>query len=423
MTIAAPEAERAVIGSFLVEKEAISSCIDLIQPEHFNEAPNVAIVRCIYDLFKSNRPADVVSVVEAGKASGLEFPSLAAYLAQCLDSVTTASHVTYHARTVLDRSYKRKIMSAAGKLADAARQEDGVNESLAAIQKLALEADAIHAPPVYTYKNGLHDFLESVGTRSKRSLFRTGYPSLDASWHGVSEGEIITIGAATNVGKSMFCLNLLHNMAGRGIKCLYAGTEMSSFETTSRHVSLASGVSAYKLRIGRLDLEDHNKIHAAISDKLYAMNVSMLDHASPSLNDLNSSIINTDSKIIFVDYLGRLNLAKAENYRLRIHETMIGLKTMARARNVVIFLAAQLGRQSYGQGSPKPTLADFSECKSIEAESDKAILIWADPAKQTGAGTVLSFINAKNRQGKKGQEFDMTLDGNTLAIKEKSLEG
>lgn len=422
--IAAPEAERAVIGSFLVEKEAISSCIDLIQPEHFNEAQNVAIVRCIYDLFKSNRPADIVSVVEAGKAAGLEFPSLGAYLGQCIESVTTAAHVTHHARTVLDRHYKRQLIQAAGKLADSAMQEDGVNESLAAIQKLALEADAIYAPPVYTYKNGLHDFLESVGIKSGKSLYRTGFPSLDAATYGMGVGEIITIGAATNVGKSIFCLNLMNNIAGRGVKCLYFGSEMDSHEVTQRHVSIVSGVEAFKLRIGRLDLEDGARIHAAIADKLYKMPVSIFDHPSPSLNDVNSAIISTGAKIVFIDYLGRMSLPKAENHRLRIQEFMVQLKSLARKREVVIFLAAQLGRQAYAQMEAPPTLADLSESKAIEQESDKVLLLWSPKAKNSSGNQdeTLEVIVAKNRQGKKNTTFDLIRDCKTLALREKNHE-
>lgn len=420
--LSAPEAERAVIGSMLIEKEAISAVIDLIQPEHFAEAQNAAIVRAIYGLFKENRPADIVSVVEAGKAAGLEFPSLGAYLAESVDRVTTAGHVTHHARTVLDRYYKRATIQAATQLVTDLYSEEKTDASLKALQEVLLKKEAVYAPAAFTYANGLFDIIEAVGAKSKKTLYRTGYNSLDGAWHGVGEGEVITIGAATNVGKSMLCLNLMHNMASRGVKCLYVGTEMSSLETTTRHLSIASGVSAYKLRIGQINLEDHGKIHSAISDKLYKMNVTMIDNPSPSVSEINSAIINSGCKVVFVDYLGRLGMVKAENYRLRVHETMIALKTMARTRNVVVFLAAQLGRTVYGQGSPKPTLADLSESKSIEAESDKVLLGWIDPAKQTGTGTVLSFINAKNRQGKRGTEWDMTLDANTLAIRENTGE-
>ena len=420
--ISAPEAEKAVIGSFLIEKEAITACIDLVKPDQFYEAQNIAICRIVYELYKANRPVDAVAVIEAWKGQAIEFPELPSYLSKCFESVTSAGHASYHAKTILDRYYKRETIKAAEALALSVHSDQGLNEALTKIHELAMQKEAIHAPPVYTYANGLFDFIDKISVKSGKTLYRTGYPSLDASWYGVAEGEIITIGAATNVGKSMLCLNLMHNIASRGVKCLYAGTEMSSFETTSRHVSIASGVAAHKLRIGRLDLEDHSKIHAAISDKLYKMSVTMIDNPSPSLSDINSAIVSSGAKVVFVDYLGRLRLPNAENYRLRVHEAMIGLKTMARTRNVVIFLAAQLGRQAYGQSSPKPTLADLSESKSIEAESDKVLLVWSDPAKQGKTNSVLSFINAKNRAGKRGHEFDMTLDSNTLTIREENNE-
>lgn len=419
----APEAERAVIGSFLIEKEAISSCIDLIQPEHFNEQQNQALCRVIYDLYRGNRPVDIVAVIEGGKATGIEFPSLPAYLGECVNSVTAAQHAPNHARTVLEKFYKRKLMDCASQVAGAALAETGVNEAIARMQKLAVEADSVYSPPVYTYKNGLHDFIEQVGIKSKKSIYRTGYPSLDAAWYGAGSGEVITIGAATNVGKSIFCVNLMNNMAGRGIKCLYFGTEMDSSETTQRHVSIVSGVEAFKMRIGRLDMEDQRKVYAAISDKLSAMPVSMYDHPSPSLADVNSAIVSSGAQVVFLDYLGRFNLPKAENHRLRIQEFMVSLKSLARKRDVVIFLAAQLGRQAYGQGDAAPCLADLSESKAIEQESDKVILLWAPKQKQTGGlDEVIEVIIAKNRQGRKNTNFDLIRNGKTLALTEKNLE-
>jgi replicative DNA helicase len=190
----------------------------------------------------------------------------------------------------------------------------------------------------------------------------------------------------------------------------------------ARHASMVSGVDAYKLRIGKLDLEDSRRLLDAVGDKMSKMPVSMLDHPNPSLADVNSFIIAQGCKVVFLDYLERFEMPKAESYRLKIKEFMAGLKTLARKRDVVMVLAAQLGRQTYNTQSVKPTLADLSESKAIEQESDKVLLGYADPIKQSGGiDTVISFINAKNRAGKKGHEFDLRLDGRTLTLRE--LEG
>ena len=413
--ISAPDAERAVLGSFLIEKEAISACIDLISPEHFYEAQNAAICRTIYRLFKEGRSVDVVEVVEASKVEAISLPSIGTYLGECINSVTSASHASHHAKTVLDRYYTRCILAGADKVS-----KDPTQENLSAVQALVLRREAIYAPPVYTYTNGLIDFVERMAVKSSKQLYRTGFPSLDAATYGMGSGEIITIGAATNVGKSIFCLNLMNNIAGRGVKCLYFGSEMDSHEITQRHISIVSGVAAFKMRIGRLDLQDEAKVLDSIREKLYEMPVSIYDHPSPSLADINSAIISTGAKVVFIDYLGRCSLPKAENHRLRIQEFMVSLKSLARKRDVVIFLAAQLGRQAYGQIDSAPTLADLSESKAIEQESDKVLLLWA-PKQKNSAGLMdetIEVIVAKNRQGKKNTTFDLIRDSKTLALRE-----
>lgn len=417
--ISAPSAEKAVLGSWLIEREAISSCIDIIAPENFYEAQNAAIARIIVALYKAGKVVDILSVSQAIREEGLAADGMLSYLSDLVHSVTTAAHSSHHSKVVLDKFYTRQIIAAAKKLSDQAETETLTDVEVKALSEMVMCKEAVYASQAFTYKNSLVDFMDRMDTRSKKQLYRTGIKVLDAAYYGVGTGEIVTVALATNVGKSVTCLNIMHNMAERGIPCGYIGTEMASDETTQRHLSIVSGVEAFKLRIGKLDLLDLPKLHHALSDTMSKMNVAIMDHPNPSLADINSFIIANGCKVIFLDYLERCEMPKAESYRLKIGEFMCGLKTLARRRGVCVFMASQLGRQVYGQQGVKPTLADLSESKKIEQESDKVLLGYLDPMKQKQDGnTVLSFINAKNRQGKKGQEFDLILDGKTLQLKE-----
>ena len=421
--ISAPEAERAVLGSMLIEREAIASCVDLIQPEHFNEAQNVAVVRCIYDLFKANRPLDIVAVIEAGKASGLEFPSLGAYLGQCIESVTSAAHAGHHARTVLDRSYKRKIIDAAGRLAGSAMAEDGVNERLAEIQKLVLEADAIFTSKLDSYNSGFDTFLEDVGAQSKREVYRTGIRQLDILWKGIASSEICTIAAGPGVGKSTLALNLLHNFGAQNIPCAYFGTEMKSLETKMRHVSIASGVPSFKFRIGALSLEDRRLAYEAISGTIGKMPISISNEDRPSIAKIDAVIAEGKFKVVMIDSLMFCDLPKAENMRLRVQQFMVDLNALKHRRNVAIFLIVHLGRQAYGNTEAKPSLADLMESNSLERVSDKILLLWKPQAKQLPNGDrVIEVINAKDRQNPDGQCFDLIVDRRTMKITERTDE-
>jgi replicative DNA helicase len=420
--ISAPEAEKAVLGSWLIEKEAISACIDILAPEAFAEQQNAAIARIILDLYRQGKSVDLVIVEQASKEAGIAFPGIRAYLADLAHSCTTAAHASHYAKKVLDCFYTRQLISQARTLVDRAESETLSEAEVKALSELVMRKEAVYAPTAFTYKNSLVDFRDRMDSRATKALYRTGIKVLDAAYYGVSAGEVVTVALATNVGKSVTCLNIMHNMASRDIPCGYIGTEMSSDETAQRHLSIVSGVAAHKLRIGRLETTDIGPLNHALSEKMAKMPIAILDHPNPSLADINSFIIANDCKVVFIDYLERCEMPKAESYRLKIREFMAGLKTLARRRGVVVFLASQLGRQTYSSTATKPTLADLSESKAIEQESDKVLLGYMDQMKQKGDGdTILSFINAKNRQGKKGQEFDLILDGKTLVLKEPEI--
>lgn len=425
--LAAPEAERAVIGSMLIEKEAISACIDLLPPECLYEAQNQAICRIAYDLFRANRPADVVAVIEAGKAQALAFPELPAYLGKCIESVTSASHASHHARTVLDRYYKRQTILAATKLVSDLYSEEKTDESLRALQDTVLAKEAIYAPAHVTYKNDLHDFLDKMGEKSKSALYRTGYKSLDALWYGLSESELVVIAGAPGAGKSKLALNIMGNLLARNVPCLYFGTEMTPHETIQRHLSMITKIETWKMRIGKVDLTDSVKINEALAG-MSAMPLHLSRINSPSLSDISTGIVNSKAKVVFVDSLLFCNLPKAEALRIRIEEFVRGLKVMAQKREVVIFLICHLGRQTYNAESSTrpPTLADIGESKAVEIAADKALLLWAPQAKQTGINEVVECINAKDRANNKKRggmsaSFDLICDEKTPIMREREL--
>jgi replicative DNA helicase len=420
--ISAPEAEKAVLGSWLIEKEAISACIDILAPEAFAEQQNAAIARIILDLYRQGKAVDMVTVGQAAQEAGISFPGFGTYLADLAHSCTTAAHASHYAKKVLDCFYTRQLIAAAKAVADKAETETLDEPAVKALSELVMRKEAVYAPAAFTYSNGLVDFRHRMDVKSKKELFRTGFQSLDSAWYGAGTGEVITIALATNVGKSVTMLNIANKMLSRNVRCGYAGSEMDADEVVQRHLAMVSHVPAYKLRLGKLELGDIQKLNDALSGKMASMPMAILDHPEPSIADLNNFAMSTNCEVLFVDYLGRCKYPKASEERLAIGEFMKSFKTMTRRRNITSFIAAQLSRRTYDGRNLKPTLADLSETKKIEEESDKVLLGYVDPMKQKGDGdTVISFINAKNRQGKKGQEFDLILDGKTLVLKEPEI--
>ena len=156
---------------------------------------------------------------------------------------------------------------------------------------------------------------------------------------------------------------------------------MTALETFSRHLSMRSGVPAWKIRLRSLSEQDRTRAHDAIADHLYKFPIEILDDPEPTLERIESTIARTKPDAVFVDYLERMSLPPAKDLRLSVKEFMRRLKGIARKRNVMVLLASQLNRTTYAKDNDTaPTLADLSESSAIEKESDRVFLMWRPDA-------------------------------------------
>ena len=421
--ISAPQAEKATLGSWLIEKESIQSCIDIIQPEHFHDQANAVIARCILELYRQGKAVDLVTVGQAMQEAGLSLDGSRAYLSDLAHSTTTTAHAVHHAKKVLDCYYTRQILSAADRLA-----KDQDAQSLKEVTDLVLKKESVYAPPLVSYKDNLHDMMDKMDRRARDEVFRTGIKSLDAAWFGVTVGEVVVLGGAPNAGKSKLALNIVNNLLQRNVPCLMFATEMRPHEVMQRHLSMLAKVDTWKLRIGKADLLERQRAVETLGGTMNRMPFHISPKEAPTLADINAGIISSGAKVIVIDSLMFCSFPKAEQLRVSIEFFMKGLKAIAQKRDVVIILVAHLGRRTYdsqGQNSP-PTLADFGESKSVEITADKALLMWLPQAKQIGNGDVVECINAKDRANNKrrgGQvvTFDLVCDTNTPLMMEAEL--
>jgi replicative DNA helicase len=417
--ISAPSAEKAVLGSWLIEKEAISACIDILAPEAFAEQQNAAIARIILELYRQGKAVDMVTVGQAAQEAGISFPGFGTYLADLAHSCTTAAHASHYAKKVLDCFYTRQLIAAAKAVTDKAETETLDEPAVKALSELVMRKEAIYSEPVDTCANGFYGFLDDVLTKSKTEIYKTGIPQLDVMWKGIGGGEICILGAGPGVGKSTIAANFLLNFGKAGIPTLYYGTEETPHQTKARLVSMVSGVEPWRFRIGVLDMEHRRRAHEAIADKIHKYTISISRQKHPSLADIDNSLASGGYKILVLDSLMFVNFAKGENMRLRVQQFMVDLNSVAQKRNVAVFLVCHLGRQTYGAQEVRPTRADLPESNALERVAHKILLVWRPSAKQPANGDrVLEVINEKDRFNPDGQTFDVLIDSKTRAIKE-----
>lgn len=413
-------AEKAVIGSCLVEGDAIGAARQFVAPMQFSELRNGQLFAAAVALHDGGKAVDIVTLPDEMRRSGTwDGSGGKEYLGECLNAVATAAHAGHYARIVARHFYEREIAKAARALAD--NQESKHLEEIAALVMARTELDS---PETFNYATSLYDALEEIMTPSKEPVYKFHLRPLDAITDGMKKGEVATIGAATNQGKSLLLLNLMDLQAQSGVKCLFVGSEMTARETFARHLSMRSGIPAYKIRLRNLSAQDRSRAHDAIADHLYKFPIEILDDPSPTLERIESTIARTKPDAVFVDYLQRMSLPQAKDLRLSVNEFMRRLKGIARKRNVMVILASQLNRTTYAKDNDSaPTLADLSESSAIEKESDRVFLMWRpkmlQPSSDGGVKkAVVEIIKAKDRHGPNGLRAHLELDGNSLMFQE-----
>ncbi len=411
------QAELAVLGSVMADGSVIAVINKYLTAGMFYHPETRILIDAVLEVAGRGAAVDTITVAdELRRAQNHEALKT---IAECVDAVVNSAHCEHYSKIVAACHYEREIIGQAQALAVSAYQgDDSQQPVLSKIRDLVMAKENLTATMTFDYSKDLVEFYASLGEKKMAATNKTGIPGIDAAWHGTRGGEVNVWGAATNVGKSVMLLNLMHLSAQQGKRCLYVGTEMSAFETTQRHLAVISGVSAGKIRSGDMDMEIMGKLKDTISDRMTALPIHILDAPEPSIEQIESVVVSSKAQIVYLDYLERFSLPREESMRLRVKEFMRRVKSLARRHNVEIHLAAQLNRTTYATEEKRPSLADLSESSAVEKEADRVILLWRPKSRQPSDGyhALIEAIQAKNRHGYVGMAIDLHLNNSNLKI-------
>lgn len=415
------QSEQSVAGSILISDKMIPVIKAYLSPEKFYHPTLGAVFGIACRLFDSKHPVDIVSIGEELKKKlpvGLILSEIPAFLSNLVQSVPFADHGEYYAKIVAGYYYEREIISKASSVAS-----NQSADSLEALRVVVLAREQLGLPDIFDYSKDLFDILDNLLKKKISRRHTVGFPTLDRALGGLTPGEVVTWGAATNMGKSLILLNIMSHCAQNGEPVLYVGTEMSAQETVARHLSILTSIEPHKIKSTNLTTDEIARLNNTLSDRMYTMPIRILDLPEPSLSDVEAALTTSRRQVVFLDYLERFKMPPGDNYRLRVNEFMRRVKNLARRYDVVIHLASQLSREVYGAEERRPTLAHLSESSSIEKESDRVMLVWAPKDKNKDIGglpgpRILEAVMAKNRHGRRGFGVDLRLDEKSLQISE-----
>ncbi|MDD5686324.1 MAG: replicative DNA helicase [Elusimicrobia bacterium] len=418
------EAERAVLGSMLIEKEAIEIVFDILSENDFYSTAHKLIFKEIIDLYDKNRgDVDILLISESLKSEQMILQLGGnAYLTSLVDTVVTAANVENYAKIVKDKSVLRELISAGRKIVGGATgQVDDVGEIVDSVAQMIFnisEKRVIKGPVrVADLINQSLDNIEAIyENKEKVPGIPSGFVDLDNITGGFRKSNLIIIAGRPSTGKTSLCMNIAENAALFHKKSvLIFSLEMSNDELFTRFLCSQARVASERVRNGYMAKDDWPRITTA-AGKLKEAKIFIDDSAAVSVLEMKARARRLDSEIkgldlIIIDYLQLMSgkTGRSEYRQQDIAEISRSLKIMAKDISVPIIALSQLSREPEkrtGNQAGRPRLADLRESGAIEQDADLVLMIYQpslyklDGIEAASPVSDADIIIAKNRNGK-----------------------
>ncbi|MGB9776524.1 MAG: replicative DNA helicase [Anaerolineae bacterium] len=374
------EAEEAVLGSLLIDPDALYRVASFLRPEDFYIQKNGWIYEAILALHDRREPVDLVTLRNELEARGiLEEVGGVAYLARLIDTVPTAIHVEAYGRIVEEAAIRRRLISAASDIAQLAYQEaqeigevlDRAEQSLFAISQRRITRDLV---PIQEVVRPFYDRIEYLYTHQGEPLgVPTGFIDLDKLLGGLQKSDLIIVAARPGVGKTSFCLSIARNAARMGKHVAIFSLEMSAEQVVQRLVSAETGIDAQRLRLGQLREEEWPLLVQA-TGVLSELPIFIDDTPAISALQLRTKARRIHAEygldLIVVDYLQLMTSdVRVENRVQEVSYISRMLKSLARELDVPLLAVSQLSRAVEQRTDKRPVLADLRESGCLTGET------------------------------------------------------
>ena len=415
----AVEAEQSVLGSILIDPDAVLRVGDFLKPADFYRSQHADIYEAMLALHGQREPIDLVTLGdELRRRDRLDTIGGPAYLTQLMNSVPTAVHAEHYGRIVERKAVLRNLIGAAGKIAAVGYEE--ANDAEAAIDRAesilfeisqrrtdgGFQALSILLGQAYDRLEYLHEH------RGQILGVPTGLAQLDALLGGLQPSDLIVLAARPSVGKTSLALNIAQHAAVReGKKVAVFSLEMSKEQLALRLLSAETGINPRPLQTGFVDETDWSKIAMVMNDMATA---TMWIDDSPALSvmELRTKARRLEAEqrgldLVIVDYLQLMQPSTPNKDANRVQEVSDisrGLKQLARELKVPVVALSQLSRGVEQRGSAEPRLSDLRESGSIEQDSDVVIFLYREADQNPEAEVELIKAKvAKHRNGPIGE--------------------
>nr|WP_144940148.1 replicative DNA helicase [Paenibacillus sp. 32O-W] len=414
------EAERAVIGSVLLDNDSIDIADSVLPEDAFFDKANDIIYRAMKQIREDGEPIDIVTVSSRLQATGeLALIGGISYLSSVASSVPSATNVFHYAKDVRKYSLQRLACQLTKDLYDSAVEG-------ASPVKIAAQLDHAAAIMADTTASG-QDFrtmneimTEVYGKIEERATSPTpdgvtgipsGFPDLDKMTSGFQRSDLIIVAARPSVGKTAFAMNIAQ-YAGVKMKANVAvfSPEMPDTQLGQRMISSEGNLDASRIRTGKLEFDDWERLARSIGS-LSESNIYIDDTPGIAVSEIRAKSRRLKKRLgqldlIVIDYLQLVTLRgrKKENRQQEVSEISRVLKQIARELDVPVVALSQLSRAVEQRQDKRPMLSDLRESGSIEQDADIVAFLYRDDYynQDTERKNIIEIIIAKHRNGPVG---------------------
>jgi len=382
------EAEMCLLGSLLLDKEAIYHIIDFIDQDDFYSIKHNGIFSGYLELFNAGTKIDIVTMSEKLKSKKqLEAIGGVGYLTRLINSVVTVGHIKDYAKIVKDKSLRRQILSAQEtNTQEVYDDEKEINQLLAEVQNRLYEVN-----PLKTKNDSVQSILKDLNTLQEEYSkkyeegkniigFSSGNGKIDNLIDGLRPGHLWVIGAWHGTGKTSYALNIVHSLLEQEIPVSIVSTEMSQTDLTAKLIGIRHRLSSMKVIKGILDKETKNNIDEG---KLF-LNHSNLDIHTDFDFEKIKMIIRKDVytkgvKVVMIDYIQKITHGKIYEETPLMSRIAHDLSNLAQELKITILLLSQISNAAQKGGGAG---AGYKGSGAIEASADFALVLKRDKTRE-----------------------------------------
>ncbi len=415
------EAEESVLGSLIIDKNAIIKVADILSPEDFYQPQNRYIYEAILDLYQKNEPVDLLSLSNRLKETKhLKEIGGNSYLTSLVNKTPTSAHVTNYAKIVHQKKVLRDLIAASYKIAELGWGEaedvndilDKAEQTIFSISQKSITHDFVPLKEELVQAFERIDQLQKGGNKLRG--LSTGFTGLDNYLSGLQKSDMIIIGGRPSLGKTSLALDIARHVALKeNVPVGLFSLEMSKDQVVDRLIAAESTVDLWKIRTGHLstdgEINDFTLIQNALA-KLAEVPLYIDDAPSPTVMQIKTMARRLQAEaglgLVVIDYIQLINpdsnqISSVQQYS----EISRALKGLARELQVPVLALSQLSRAVEQRSPAIPRLSDLRETGSLEQDADIVLFIYREDRynPDTEKKNIADIIIAKHRNGPLGR--------------------